>query len=139
MSIDFIFLAATRRKLRFPSVKGDLSVEQLWDIPLTSKNGFSVNDIAVSINREFKSLEEESFVDTSSNPRRDELALSLEILREVIRVRQEEAKERASAAARDSLRQQIKEAIAAKRQEALTSGSVEELEARLRELEQTPA
>jgi hypothetical protein len=139
MSNDSTFLAATRLKLRFPSAKGDLSIEQLWDIPLTSKNGFSVNDVAVSINREFKSLEEESFVDVFSNPRRDQLALSLEVIREVIRIRQSEARERSNAAARESLKRQIKDAIATKRQEALTSGSVEELEAKLRELEQTPA
>ena len=136
---DSIFLAATRRKLRFPSAKGNLSIEQLWDIPLTSRGDFSVNSIAVAINREFKSLQDESFVDVSPNPRRDELALSLEILREVIRIRQEEAQQAQAAAARDSLRRQIQVAIADKEQEELTSGSLDELKARLRELDQSPA
>ena len=136
---DSIFLAATRRKLRFPSAKGNLSIEQLWDIPLTSRGDFSVNSIAVAINREFKSLQDESFVDVSPNPRRDELALSLEILKEVIRIRQEEAQQAQAAAARDSLRRQIQVAIADKEQEELTSGSLDELKARLRELDQSPA
>jgi hypothetical protein len=139
MTIDSLFLAATRNKLRFPSTRGDLVVEQLWDIPLTSKSGFSVNDIAVAVNRELKSLQDESFVDTSINPRRDELFLSLEILKEVIRIRQDEAKQRTASAARESLRRQIRDAIATKQQEELTSGSVEELQARLRELDQAPA
>jgi hypothetical protein len=139
MTIDSLFLAATRNKLRFPSTRGDLVVEQLWDIPLTSKSGFSVNDIAVAVNRELKSLQDESFVDTSVNPRRDELFLSLEILKEVIRIRQDEAKQRTASAARESLRRQIQDAIATKQQEELTSGSVEELQARLRELDQAPA
>jgi hypothetical protein len=126
-----LFILASRKKFRFPSDKGDLVVEQLWEMPLTSRNGFSVNDVAIQVKRELKSLEEDSFVEISPNPRRDDLAAMLEILKTVIAVRQEESRQKTEAAAKASLRKELQEAIAAKKKENLTSGSLEELEARL--------
>lgn len=135
MSEVNLFLLASRKKLRFPSDRGDLTTEQLWDIPLTSRSGFSVNNIAIAVNNELKSLEEESFVETSRNPRRDDLRAMLDILKTVIAVRQEEGKKRSEAAERASMREQIREAIEAKRREGLASSSLEELQARLAALE----
>ncbi len=126
-----LFILASRKKFRFPSDKGDLVVEQLWEMPLTSRNGFSVNDVAIQVKRELRSLEEDSFVEISSNPRRDDLAAMLEILKTVIAVRQEESRQKTEAAAKASQRKELQEAIAAKKKENLTSGSLEELEARL--------
>lgn len=106
-------------------------VEQLWEMPLTSRNGFSVNDVAIAVKRELRSLEEESFVEVAPNPRRDDLSAMLDILKEVIATRQEESRQRTEAAAKDSLRKELREAIDAKKKENLMSGSIEELEARL--------
>jgi hypothetical protein len=135
MSEVNLFLLASRKKFRFPSDRGDLTVEQLWDIPLTSRTGFSVNNIAIAVNSELKSLEEESFVETSQNPRRDDLRAMLDILKAIIAVRQEEAKKRSEAAERASMREQIREAIEIKKREGLASASLEELHAKLAELE----
>lgn len=135
MSEVNLFLLASRKKFRFPSDRGDLTVEQLWDIPLTSRSGFSVNNIAIAVNNELKSLEEESFVETSQNPRRDDLRAMLDILKAVIAIRQEEAKKRSEAAERASMRAQIQEAIEAKKREGLASASLEELQSKLAELE----
>lgn len=135
MSEVNLFLLASRKKFRFSSDRGDLTVEQLWDIPLTSRSGFSVNNIAIAVNNELKSLEEESFVETSQNPRRDDLRAMLDILKAVIAIRQEEAQRRSEAAERASMREQIKEAIEAKGREKLASASLEELHAKLAELE----
>jgi hypothetical protein len=126
-----LFILASRKKFRFPSTKGELVVEQLWEMPLTSRNGFSVNDVAIAVKRELKSLEEESFVEITPNPRRDELASMLEILKTVIATRQEESRQKTEAAAKESLRRELQEAIATKKRENLTSGTLEELEARL--------
>ena len=76
-----LFLLASRKKFRFPSVKGDLVVEQLWEMPLTSKNGFSVNDVAMAVKKELRTLEEDSFVEVSPNPRRDDLGAMLDTSR----------------------------------------------------------
>lgn len=135
MSEVNLFLIASRKKFRFASERGELTVEQLWDIPLTSRSGFSVNNIAIEVNRELKSLEEESFVETSKNPRRDTLRAMLELLKTVIAVRQEEAQKASDAAERANKRQKIMEAIEAKEQEGLQSASLDELKLQLAALE----
>lgn len=131
MSEVNLFLLASRKKFRFPSERGELTVEQLWDIPLTSRSGFSVNNIAIEVNRELRSLEEESFVETSKNPRRDTLRAMLELLKIVISVRQEEAQKASAAAERATKRQNIMEAIEAKEKEGLQSASLDELKLQL--------
>ena len=131
MSEINLFLLASRKKFRFPSEKGELTVEQLWDIPLTSRSGFSVNNIAIEVNRELRSLEEESFVETSRNPRRDTLKAMLELLKIVISVRQEEAQKASAAAERATKRQKIMEAIEAKERENLDSVSLDDLRLQL--------
>lgn len=41
-----IYKKATRLKLRFSSSKGDLTTEQLWDLPLKSETKANLNDVA---------------------------------------------------------------------------------------------
>jgi|688.fasta_scaffold251552_2 hypothetical protein len=135
MSEVNLFLLASRKKFRFSSERGELTVEQLWDIPLASRSGFSVNNIAIEVNRELKSLEEESFVETSKNPRRDTLRAMLELLKTVISVRQEEAQKASEATERATKRQAIMAAIEAKEQEGLQSASLDDLKLQLAALE----
>lgn len=37
-----MFEFATRSKLRFTSARGELTAEQLWDVPLRSRDDFSL-------------------------------------------------------------------------------------------------
>jgi hypothetical protein len=99
-----IFEYATRNKIVFPSARGNLNVEQLWDVPLRSKNeskdDFNLNSIAQGINKTVKAMSEENFVDnvrTASNIRSE---MALEIVKHVIGVKKAEednAKKRADA------------------------------------------
>jgi hypothetical protein len=60
-----MFEQAARLKLRFPSEKGSLNVEQLWDLPLTTTRKDSrldLDSIAKDLYRIVKLTEEESFV-----------------------------------------------------------------------------
>lgn len=115
--------------------RGDLHLEQLWDMPLSARNGFSLDAVAVTVNRELKSMQEESFVEVSPNPRRGELEAMLEIVKTVIAIKQQEAKQKAEAESKTALKRQIREAIETKKQEGLASASLEELQAKLAELE----
>lgn len=60
-----IFEYATRNKLRFASIRGDLTAEQLWDVPLRSRDDFNLNVIAKTANKALKEISEESFVETT--------------------------------------------------------------------------
>jgi hypothetical protein len=94
-----IFETATRIKLRFTSPRGDLTVEQLWDVPLRSKDGFDLNALAKTANKAVKEMAEENFVDTAvKTPEHTRRDLALEIVKHVIETKvteEEAAKKRA--------------------------------------------
>ena len=127
---DF-FISASRKKFRFDSERGHLMVEQLWDLPLTSKNGFNLNAVAIGVNNELKGLAEESFVETSSNPRRKDLEEMLEIVKYIISVKQSEANAATERVAKQALRRKIQDAIEAKEGEELRGASLEDLKSQL--------
>jgi hypothetical protein len=80
-----IFENATRTKLKFDTVKGEIGVYELWDVPLTARNGFSINDIGKQVNSKLKEMEVGEFVSKSTRASSDKirLQLSLEILQHV--------------------------------------------------------
>lgn len=126
-----IFATASRKKFRFASERGDLTTEQLWDLPLTSKNGFNLNAVAIAVHNELKDLAEESFVEVSSNPRRRELEDMLEVVKRIIAVKQDEAKAATERVAKQALKRKLQEAIEAKEGEALLGASLDDLKAQL--------
>jgi len=79
-----IFEYATRNKLRFASVRGELSVEQLWDVPLRSKDDFNLNIVAKTANKMLKDISEESFVETSKTTQHTRLETAMEVVKYVI-------------------------------------------------------
>lgn len=79
-----IFEYASRNKLRFASVRGELTVEQLWDTPLRSRDDFNLDIIARGVNRGKSAASEESFVETTKNPAQERLSTALEVVKHVI-------------------------------------------------------
>lgn len=125
-----------QNKLRFPSLKGELTVEQLFDLPLKSNSGFDLDNVARTINGDIKEIGEESFVETSSNnPRKKILEHSLEIVKDIIKTKQEENAARLSKAKKTEERRKILDALSAKKDQQLSQASIEELESKLAALE----
>lgn len=79
-----VFEYATRNKLRFSSSKGELNVEQIWDVPLRSADGFDLNAIAKVANRALKEISEESFVETAKTAEHVRLEIKLDVVKQVI-------------------------------------------------------
>ena len=132
MSTDSLFLVATRKKFRFASERGELTTEQLFDLPMTGK--CSLNSIAIYINNELKGVTEESFVETDSNPAATTLRQKLEVVKEVIGIRQNENKERADREAKKENRRVLEDILQRKRLGEMENLPVEELERRLKEM-----
>ena len=130
-----IFEQATRQALRFSSNRGDLSTEQLWDLPLTSRQGFDLDSVAKEVNQRLKSVTEESFVVKTTNPEKDSLELKLEVLKHIIAAKQAEADARRNAAERAAERQKLYDILAEKQDSALKDLSVEDIQKRLAELQ----
>lgn len=131
-----LFEIATRKALRFPSIKGELSTEQLWQLPLTSKVGVDLDTLAKAINKELKDTEEESFVATNSNPRRNDLQVKLDILKHIIGVKQEEIAAATKRQANAMERQKLQELLARKNDQALEALTPEQIAAKLAALDE---
>lgn len=138
-----IFETAARKKFRFPSVKGDLNTEQLWDLPLIAKGRTGVapladlDSVARGINAELKSVTEDSFVAVKPDPRNADLAMKLDILKHIIAVKQDEATKAQASADRAEKRRKILEALAQQEDKALTTMSKEDLLKQLEALDAT--
>lgn len=130
-----LFKYAAISKLRFPSVRGDLTTEQLWDLPLESKSGFDLDSVAKAVNKELKAQAEESFVATTTNPAKGQLEVKLEIVKEVIADKIAAAESSRAAKARSAERQTLLEILHNKKAGELQELSVEELEKRISALD----
>lgn len=131
-----IYKIAAQQAFRFPSVRGALTVEQLYSLPLKGDVSFDLDTIARAINTELKGVTQESFVEeTENDPKKSRLTVMLDIVKDVITTKKAE-----SAAARNRLqravdRKKILDAIGAKKDAQLTTASLEELEKKLAELD----
>lgn len=133
--MDNLFLQATREKFRFQSSKGDLSVEQLWDLPLTSRTGFDLDTVAKAVNSDLKGANEESFVNTTNNPAVSRLQNKLEVVKAIIEIKLVEAEAAKKRAEKAAERQRLMEVLHSKKDQELQGLSVEEIERRLSQLD----
>jgi hypothetical protein len=129
-----IFEKATQEKFRYPSTKGLLTTEQLWELPLTAKSGFSLDDVAKAVNAELKAIDTESFVATETNPAKATLETKLEVVKHVIAVRLAED-QAAKAKAAKKLEKEKLLAVLDRKQDAVLENLTEaELLARINNL-----
>lgn len=131
MEKNALFVAASRCKLRIPTTKGPLAVEDLWDLSLKS-----LDEIAVKLDAKIQPSRK-SFLD-NPDPKKDAQAeadmLALEIIKVIIGIKQEEnkaAREASSKAAQIAFLRGLKEK---KRMEALEGLSMEEIDKQITEL-----
>lgn len=123
-NLDF----ALRNKLRWDSPKGPLSIEELWELPLTSATGTRANldDIAVALHKSLESGTTVSFVNTEAKP--DETArIKFDIVKHIIDVKVEERKAAATARENAEKKQRIMAIIAERQEQDLKNLPMEEL------------
>ena len=126
-----MFEKASRLKLRFPSPKGSLAVEDLWDLPLTSTTGkANLDDLARELHQSLEGQKLGSFV-TKATPTATGTQLQFDIVLHVINVRLAENEAAAQREAASAKKQQIMEIISRKETESLSNASLDELRAML--------
>lgn len=116
-----MFEKASRMKLRFVCGKGDVSVEELWDLNLTT-----LDNIAKSVKREMVGEEEESFI-PNKNKKQSNNSLRLDILKHIIATKVDEDNKKSDRAKRLAELAQLKELAAAKQNEKLASQSLDDI------------
>ena len=126
-----IFKQATKLKLRFSSVRGDLTVEDLWDLPLTSKSNLSLDGVGKPIQKALRESDEDSLVAVPTTSKNELNSLRLAVIKEIISVKQEENLIKQNQAAVESQKALLKQALASKKVDEINSLSVEEIEKRL--------
>lgn len=126
-----IFEHASRIKLRFQTVRGPLSVEDLWDLPLSAATNASLDSVAKEASKALKEAAEESFIKPANTSSNVVLQLRMDIVKHVIEVRLRENENNTQAAAKAAQRQTILALIDQKQNEKLSGLTVEELKAML--------
>ena len=130
MELDTI-IDALVAQYRFPSVSGDLTLEDLFRLNLKSKsrNTPSLNDIAIKLSRLITVCGSVDFIDDS-----DEVTLlqrKLDIVKFVIAHVKNRAEATKQALAKEEDRQNLLALIERKKNDLLAEESIEELERRL--------
>lgn len=131
--MEDLFAKATRDKVKFVTVKGEISIEDLWDLPLTSEKGFDLDSIAKKIAKELKDSTEESFVKPSTKGS-SLLELKLEVLKHIIKVKMEENETRKNLAEKKAKKEKLMEILAKKEDASLEALTPEEIRKQLEEL-----
>ena len=129
-----IFEKASRLKLSFDTNKGQLSVSDLWDLPLSSTTGrVNLDDIAIGLNSLVQDVATVSFVkkDSKVDPVNQ---LKFDIVKHVIEVRLAENEAASKARDKAEQKQKILGLIARRQDEELSNKSVEDLTAMLNSL-----
>lgn len=129
-----IFEYATRSKLRFASIKGELTVEQLWDVPLRSRDDFNLNTVAKAANEAFKKISEENFVENTKTAEHTRREVALEVVKYVIETKLAEEKAAETRAANKQKKEKLLAILAEKQDGKLSDLSEKELKKQIAEL-----
>ena len=127
MTVENIFEFASRNKIRFP-FKGMISVEDLWDLSLTS-----LDSIYKTLNKQVKQSEEESLLSTKASVD-TELEVQIAIVKHIVSVKLAEKEAAEKASIKKAQKQKIMSIIATKENEALQNSSIDDLKKMLDEL-----
>lgn len=123
-----MFKQASKMKLRFATSKGNLSVEDLWDLSLPV-----LDKLAVSYDEELAKSPRKSFISNDS-PKNVELELKFNIVKEIITDKLKEKSDRDQAKQKAAERAKLLDLLDKKQSEKLENLSEEELRQRLAEL-----
>ena len=130
-----VFVNAARNKLRFASIRGELSVEQLWDVPLRSRDDFNLNTIAKATNQALKNISEENFVETSKTAAHTRCEMALEVVKYIIETKLAEEKATEIRAAKKQEKEKLLSILAEKQAGKLSKLSEKEVLERIAALE----
>lgn len=135
MTTTNIFEYAVRHKLRFSSPRGELSAEQLWDVPLRSTDGLNLNEIAKTANKALKGATEESFVETTRTTTHVRLETAFEVVKHVIETKLGEESAAKKRAENKVEKEKLLAILAEKQDGKLSALSEAELKKRIAALE----
>lgn len=127
MEANKMFEVAVRNKFRFP-FKGVISVEDLWDLSVQQ-----LDSIFKTLKSQEQKAQEESLLD-SRTPEDEALKTKIDIIRYIVGVKLDEAKQAERAKENHDQKQKILGILAEKQDADLRNKTPEELQAMLNQL-----
>lgn len=129
-----MFEKASRLKLLFDTCKGQLTTEDLWELPLTSNTSkANLDAIAIGLHKQLKNGDDVSFV--IKDKKSDAIVqLKFDIVKHIIEVRLAEAEAKVQAGEKAEKKQRILQALSESENKEFESKTPEELKAMLAEL-----
>jgi hypothetical protein len=121
-----MYKQAAQQKLRFATSRGSLSVEQLFDLPISE-----LDTLAVALDESYKNSKGKSFVEKRTSKDKT-IKLQFDIVLDVLNTKVDERDSARDLAADKAHNNKILELIASKKDEDLKGKSVKELEAMLK-------
>lgn len=125
--MENLFMLASRSKFRFNTAAGIITVEDLWDLPLTDSRKANLDDIARGLNRQLKEANEEQSFVRPTTVKGNEIKAKFDLVLFVIKTKMEERDLATARAEKESNKQKIMAIIEKKKDEALAGKSVDEL------------
>lgn len=124
-----IFEQASKDKLRFQTVKGNLTVEQLWDLPL-DKGEVNLYQLATELLVDTQNKPEQALSFFKKTTSKNELAqLKFDIVKHIVTTKVAEIEDKTNEAVKQSEIAELDKLIAAKEAEAKAGLSLDELKA----------
>ena len=128
-----IFEAATRQRLRFATCKGVMTTEDLWTMPLLSKDGFNLDTVAQTVDEDLSAVAKTSFV-AKVNPSKALHELKLEVVKFIIADKLAAQETASQAAARKAEKEKLLGVLDERKDAELKTLPIEELQARIKAL-----
>lgn len=124
-----IFEIATRKALRFPTSKGALSVEDLWNLPLTHSQGVNLDSMAQFLHTQLQDTAQVSFVTPSATSSKNaELQLKFDVVKHIIDVKLAERDAAELASAKKEKKERLQEILAQKQDQQLMAAGIDEIQ-----------
>ena len=126
------FEQASRLKLSYASTIGTLTTQDLWDLPLQSNRGASLDQVAINIHEKIEQIGKKSFV--SKNTKDKVLELKMDIVKYIIETKLQEAEELKQANENKQQKDLLTNVIAEKEMDELKQTPLKELKKQVKKL-----
>lgn len=131
-----IFERGTRISIRFPSLKGSITIEDVWKLPKTSKLPVTtLESLAEVLHEALVKAQKPSFIASKKAVSTMEEQLRFDIVLHIIEVREDEERALVRKKANDDERRELRESLSGKASEKRAGMTESQLRRRLAELE----
>jgi hypothetical protein len=130
--MENLFQTAVMSNILFNTPVGYLNVVQVAQLPLLSQKGVSLDNLYIGLKESYETFSK-SLIPLTKGEEAN-IALRVEIVKNIIGLKQDEIANKAKAKENETLRLALIEALAKKQTENLANMSIEEIQAKLKEL-----